>query len=292
MQILHLGLHKTGTTSLQKNLFQKNGVLYHGMHEPAWQSRKKAWLDFFMGQDRAPLPGGENFIYSYEATLLRCGGLDAATGIARTIAGSFNNPTVLITVREPSALLVSAYFQSLRLRRSALGFRNGRPVFQQSVRFMPFEAWWEHLIHEPGISLAGLLDYAQLRAAFETWLEPQQIVFLKLEELSGKSPGYADKLRKIGCAPAALDDFLSAPPENTGAGKKLQRERALWSWLGWRLAQRGLARPMGTALRATGLMRPAEKILYGGSVGAKRRIDERLLEEIKERFRPGFDSLV
>ncbi len=292
MQILHLGLHKTGTTSLQKNLFPLCKIPYQGMHSPDWQACKNDWLDFFTGKDNSPLPSDTSFIYSYEATLLRSGGLESAGSVAQQIARSFSNPTVLITVREPSALLISAYFQSLRLRRSALGFRNGEPVYRQSVRFMPFEEWWERLDGNTEISLAGLLDFERLRAEFESWLAPEQIVFLKLEALRDRNPAYLSKLRKIGCPAEALENFFSAPAENSGSDKKLLRERAALSRLGWQLTKPGLSYPLSLALRATGLMRPAEKIIYGGKAAAQKRISVRVLQGIQERYRPGYDALV
>lgn len=158
---------------------------------------------------------------------------------------------------------------------------------------MPFEEWWKQLAGNSGSSLAGLLDYSRLRAEFASWLAPEQIVFLKLEELRDKNPAYLSKLQKIGCPPAALQNFLSAPAENTGSEKKLLRERAALSRLGWQLTKPGMmSYPLSLALRAAGLLRPAEKIIYGGRDTARKRISKGVLEDIREKFRPGFDSLV
>lgn len=291
MQIFHLGLHKTGTTSLQRNLFSRSNIPYHGLHGPDWQTLREPWLEFFRGMGVAPLPRDGSFIYSYEATLLRCGGLAGASMVARQIARNFSTPAVLVTVREPSALLVSAYFQSLRLRRSALGFSNGKPAFRKPVRFMPFEEWWERLARERETSLAGLLDYNDLKSALGEWLQPHQILFLKLETLSARDQSYADRLSQLGFSQSALAGFLAAPPENTGSGKKLQKERLLLSRLGRQCDRLGIASPIGAMLRATGLIRPVEQLLYSGKAGGRSRIDTCLLEEIQAEFRPGFDLL-
>lgn len=291
MQIFHLGLHKTGTTSLQKNLFAVGSLPYHGLHGPSWASERQPWMDFFAGKGPAPLPQSDDFVFSYEAALLRSGGLSGVDCVARQIATSFSAPRVLITVREPSSLLVSAYFQSLRLRRSAMGFRAGEAVYRDSVRFLYFEEWWNKLAASPEISLAGLLDYPRLRAALEKWLGPEGVVFLKLEELAKRTPSCSQKLQHLGFAPDAIDAFLHAPPENTGADKKLQKEQPAMFAIGRRLAQAGMSRPLSLALRATGLMHPAEKLLYGGGFEAKSRIDPQLLAGIREKYRPGFESL-
>lgn len=291
MQIFHLGLHKTGTTTLQRNLFSKGNIPYHGLHGTDWQALREPWLEFFRGDGIAPVQRDSSLIYSYEATLLRCGGLAGASTVARQIARNFSNPAVVVTVREPSALLVSAYFQSLRLRRSALGFSNGKPAFRKSVRFMPFEAWWERLARERETSLAGLLDYNGLKSALGEWLQPHQILFLKLETLSARDQSYADRLSQLGFSQSAIASFLAAPPENTGSGKKLQKERPLLSRLGRQCDRLGIASTIGAVLRATGLIRPAEQLLYSGKARGRSRIDACLLEEIQAEFRPGFDLL-
>jgi len=295
MQIFHLGLHKTGTTSLQKNLFSKSQFLYHGPTSCLWKSNKhirKEWYDFFMGQGAAPVTRNEHFIYSSEGTLLRCGGLSGAENVARQIAKNFSDPKVLITVREPSALLISAYFQSLPMRKYALGFlTHQEPAFHQSVRFMPFEEWWERLTDTSDISLAGLLEYNKLRASLETWLKPDQIVFLKLEALIERNPGYTNKLRQLGFDGEALEDFLLLPPENAGSSKELTRENPRIAKLGNRLAKSGLANTLGTILRTTGLMRTAEKIIYSGKGGARSRINNQVLDEIRIKFRQGYESI-
>lgn len=299
MQIFHLGLHKTGTTSLQKNLFYRSQFLYHGPSGHLWKSNKNikyGWYDFFMGQRKAPLSGNEQFIYSSEGTLLRCGGMSGVENVARQIANNFSDPRVLITVREPSALLVSAYFQSLLMRRYAIGFDGPqKPVFQKSVRFIAFEEWWGLLTDASETSLAGLLDYIKLQATFEQWLKPHQIVFLKLEDLVGTTPvgdpGYTDTLRNLGFGEIELEGFLSMPPENTGFGKELQRARPLLSQMGKRLEALRIAGPIGKTLRATRLMRYVEKILYSGEACEKLKINHQLLNNIKNNYRVGFDVI-
>lgn len=291
MQIFHLGLHKTGTTSLQKNLFAAGDLPYQGLHGTGWDLHRQDWLDFFIGRRAAPLGRDEHFIFSYEAALLRSGGISGAGRLARQLATGFSSPRVMITVREPAALLVSAYFQSLRLRRSAMGFSEGEPVHRGSVRFMHFEEWWNMLAAAPEVSLAGLLDYPQLKATLEKELGPDRVVFLKLEEIAGKTASCREKLLRLGFGEVAIDAFLNAPPENTGEDKKLQRERPLLHAIGRRLDRAGLSRPLSLMLRSTALMRPAEKLLYGGRLEAKSRIDPRLLDDIREKYRPGFESL-
>lgn len=291
MHIFHLGLHKTGTTSLQKNLFAVGKATYHGQRGPAWDSHRQAWLDFFTGRHTAPLSWKDNFVFSYEGSLLRSGGMSGVERLARHIAENFGDAKILITVREPSALLVSAYFNSLRLRRSAMGFRNGEPVFRESVRFMHFEEWWRKLRISPEISLAGLLDYSSLRTALEKWIDPEQVFFLKLEEMADRSQSYSAKLLKLGFDQGSIDRLLLAPPENTGVGKRLQKERPFVFALGRKLAQTGMARPLSFALRASGLIRPAEKILYGGNYRARSQIDQKLLDDIRDEYRAAFESL-
>lgn len=291
MQIFHLGLHKTGTTSLQKHLFRKSAIPYHGLHSPTWESSKSDWMDFFMESGRPPLSRNQSFVFSCEPTLLRCGGLSGIDQITSKITQNFSDPTILISIREPSALLVSAYFHSLKLRRAALGFHGGKHAYDHSLRFISFKDWWNLLEANRNISLAGLLDYPSLKQAFERRISSQRVVFLKLEDLASNNPVYREKLLQLGFEDSLVDSFISAPPENTGSTRKLQRERPKLSRLGRQLTKIGLSHSIEKILASTGLLRPAEKILYGGAATAKSQIDVELLSEIRERYRSGFELL-
>lgn len=225
--VLHVGLHKTATTSLQMNLFRRGVRPYFGLHgAPDWQTARRAW--FLALLQGAPMPApsqGKPFVFSDESVLLRAGGLAGATALATSIRDKVPNARLLLTARKPSSLLVSTYFQSLRVRRIAIGFRDGRPVHSSSVRFTDFGQWWELAQANRQVSIAGLIDYAELLARLRGVLGEGAVEVLPVEWIRHAPERYKATLCRLGFDNEEVTRFLAAPPENTRASKSLDRAR-------------------------------------------------------------------
>ena len=228
MQLFHLGFSKTGTKSLQRNLFIRCPREYFGNCTAAFNyggSLRAQWNRFLCGAADRSLSALRNtdFIFSQEGTFLLCGGMRNVERIAQTIATVFKDPRILLTTREPARLLASAYFQSLRLRRIALGFRDSLPLRRKSVQFVGFREWWNLLKENEDVSYAGLLDYPRVVAALAKYIDRKRITVLPLEWMKSDQPKYVNALRDLGFDERQVADFLAAPPENAGANKLLRR---------------------------------------------------------------------
>ncbi len=264
VSVVHLGLHKTATTSLQLNLFRKaTNRPYVGLHGTRdWERVRGAWFDALIGGDAAPgMPAP--LVFSDESVLLRAGGVVGLDSLAKAVARVFPSCKIALTVRRPSSLLVSTYFQSLRGRRIALGFRGGRPVCDESLRFCSFDEWWRRLASDPDASLCGLLAYRRVAAAFENALGRDAVEVLPIEWLRDQPGRYAAGLERLGFEPADMRAFLAAGPENVRGSKTLDRMRpSAWN-IGRLIESRGLgawpARLMPGPLRSL-----AERAIYSG----------------------------
>ena len=235
--VVHVGLHKTATTSLQMNLFRHGARPYFGLHgAPGWETERRAWFPALMaGGDMPDQAAGKPFVFSDESILLRAGGLSGATALATSIRDRMPNAKLVLTVRKPSALLVSTYYQSLRVRRIAIGFRDGRALHASSLRFADFGQWWALAEAHRERSVAGLIDYPELLGRLRRVLGEDAVEVLAVEWIRHAPERYAATLGRLGFAGAEVASFLSAPAENTRASKSLDRARpwafAAGQWL-------------------------------------------------------------
>ena len=292
--VLHVGLHKTATTSLQMNLFRRSGRPYFGLHgAPGWETARRAWFPALMsGGDLPAHAAGKPFVFSDESILLRAGGLAGATALATSIRDRLPNARLVLTVRKPSALLVSTYFQSLRVRRIAIGFRDGRALQPSSLRFTDFGQWWALAQAHRERSVAGLIDYPELLGRLRAVLGQDAVEVLAVEWIRQAPERYAAALGRLGFADAEVASFLSAPAENTRASKSLDRARPWAFAAGRRLAS---ADPQGKF--GQWLPGPAKALLERALYSAPRAArpvggpEPELLARIDALYAPGWDRI-
>lgn len=293
--VVHVGLHKTATTSLQLNLFRHGARPYFGLHgAPAWETARRAWFPALMGGGDVPAhAAGNSFVFSDESILLRAGGLAGATALATSIRDSMPNAKLVLTVRKPSALLVSTYFQSLRVRRIAIGFRDGRAVHASSLRFADFGQWWALAEANRERSIAGLIDYPELLGRLRRVLGEDAVEVLAMEWIRQAPDRYAAALDRLGFADGEVASFLSAPAENTRASKSLDRVRP-WAFA----AGRWFASADPNGKIGQWLPGPArsiiERLIYsapksGSPTGGP---ELSLLAEIDETYRSGWEQVL
>jgi hypothetical protein len=236
--VVHVGLHKTATTSLQLNLFKNSARPYFGLHcSPGWETERLEWFPALMSGGFPPPQAGDGpFVFSDESILLRAGGLEGVTTLATSIRDRFSNPRVLVTARKPSLLLVSTYFQSLRVRRIAIGFRNGQAICQDSLRFADFANWWVLAKVNYQNSIAGLVDYAELLSRLRGVLGTDGVEVLPVEWINSAPDKYTNGLRRLGFTDEEATNFLGTSAENTRDSKSLDRARPWLYAAGKRLA--------------------------------------------------------
>jgi hypothetical protein len=283
MKLFHIGAHKTGTTTLQHHLFRNAGLPYFGMEvDGEWRLDRIPWLQYLL-EEKGELPTRERaFIFSEEGLLLRAG-MQGATALAKQIA-SLADTSILITIREPSALLKSAYYQSLPLRGSALGYSEGRQLWPApSTRYQDFSEWWGRQQEAIDISLAGLLNYSLLYEKLRAVLGAQRIRFLPVEWLQDRPKMYAQSLVNLGFPSHLVDKFLNAPAENTSHGKRLkylhpavyklfkQSRVPRHHWLEW-VARKPI---LGT---------PVTRLMYSGSEHSVGAPSKELLTDIRRSY--------
>jgi len=227
-QILHLGHFKTGSTGLQRLVFRQGPLPYHGINDGTPADNALRWVEELRSERLDPAWHRRDFVFSNESGLLRFGGREALDAAARGIVRRFADPHVLITVRDPARVLISAYVQSLRVRRETTGDLRGR----FSYRFLPFDAWCRLLLRREHVSLAGLLAYADVADVLRRHLGGDRVTILPLE-LTGTHPGrYRAALVHLGFDAAAVDGFLRHPPVNSTTDRPLRRPAAVFHGLG------------------------------------------------------------
>ncbi|MFN3857424.1 MAG: hypothetical protein ACK4RV_06700 [Caulobacter sp.] len=220
MQLLHLGLWKTATTGFQELIFKPDTRRpYYGVKGEQTDAWRHGWIrrlvDGQLGGDWA----AGDYVFSDESALVRMGGRANLGAVGRSIARSFKSPKVLLTVREPASLLVSAYFQSVAVRGRAVGDGDHGP----SYRFVKFPDWWRVLKARHETSLAGLLDYVSVRDQLARAIGPENVSISPLEEMTSNAEGFRDTMLGLGCDAGLVSRFLAHPRVNSTTGRRLRR---------------------------------------------------------------------
>jgi hypothetical protein len=285
MQIIHLGFWKAANTSLRRRVFRDANMPFLGAGSV---SSEAATSEEFEPDQVLRLVRGETVpelecwrsqpcILSHAGGLVRSGGLAGLDAVAKAISNGFSDPVLVLTVRDQERLLTSTYFQSLNVRRRALGLRNGRER-QQNPRFMSFSTWWRAMVAREDYSLAGLLRYRSLIKRLERSLPRERIVLLPLEWITQDPARYKQELLRLGLPVSSVDTFLTSPPLNTGSSKKLRKERPSLRVVGQILATMG-------ALRAVERRREIHHFiknkLYSGAVQSTPRGLDTVRDDIR-----------
>jgi len=227
-QVLHLGHFKTGSTGLQRLVFRRGPLPYHGINDGGPPEAVQAWIEDLRQGRLGAAWKSQDFVYSNESGLLRLGGRQELDTIGRCLVEQFSDPHVVLTVREPANLLASAYVQSLRVRRQATGDFSGRSAY----RFLTFDQWWRVLVKHEGCSLAGLLDYGATVTALHRCLGPTRVTVLPLEMTTTDPERYRAAVVRLGFPAVAVTEFLTRPPLNSTADRLLRRPAMLFDGMG------------------------------------------------------------
>lgn len=201
--IIHVGLPKTATTTLQRHVFSDApGGLSVGKPNIFSESGRRLFsesdlLALFWSSDvsrfgeaesklrrvfREASKGGKTLILSHEGIGYVNVPLLLHREFAHRISRAIPEAEVLLTIRNQLALLRSVYMQSDRMMYAALGWP--RNVTKRSLsRRLPFRDWIESLIRNPEQTLLSVLDYDALYETYAERIGPSQVTMIASEEL-------------------------------------------------------------------------------------------------------------
>jgi hypothetical protein len=194
----HIGLHKTGTTFLQRLVFPRlEEVTYL-----TWRN-----LEYFLRlrNDRRYLVSCEGFSGKTFARLgERCAGLDR-------LGAMFPRAKVIVGFRRHGSLLASLYSQYLRY--------GGKGQFLDFIALS--DSQQDALLSRADISFRGLLE------TIESSFGRPAFAFDMHHAFREPSLFLQDLCSFVGCRPGRAGEAFGAPPRNTG----LLRRQA--EWLRW-----------------------------------------------------------
>jgi hypothetical protein len=184
MLLLHVGLSKSGTTALQQLFFAKHPLIRNvGKPDYAQDQRMMALRNWVMGEGPAdpardafrhcvaPLLAGPNPVVISEENF--SAKVPERRAAARRLYDMFGGARILITVREPVAMLESLYIAWL----THAGNR---------YPYMPIEAWLEHqwrLWQDDGDSYMFRADGAAIADIYAGHFGAENVKIMLFEQL-------------------------------------------------------------------------------------------------------------
>jgi hypothetical protein len=245
--ILHCGLARTGTSTLQEHVFPAlSGVAFLGLPAPTpaldWAIRHICQADtLYLEPERlaatfdaaisATAPS-DSVVISYENFLLYKS-KDKGV-IAERLKALFPDASVLIVLRRQESMIVSRYLTNMRknIKRRAL---------------LPFDEWWEVERREAYRSVFDDLRYGPMVDYYATLFGRERVQELLFEELQADPATYAARLaRFLGADLGQLRSALEGHRENAAMSASRYR---FWRLFGHLLPRR-LARELAIHLPA------------------------------------------
>jgi len=253
--VLHIGMPKTGTTTLQELLFAKHpGIFYLGKNK-AWQNPKQCrtsdvyrflapslWADTKGTSSKTNAPILREVIADASSTQVLLGSWEGLSSVPlgqhaemlRSLVDSFGGCKILMCLRNPLTLMPSLYLQSLRGRQS----EKNQKLLQKGW-YCEIDVWLNRWKSKGGFE--GLLAYSErIRNSIEMIGRENVAIFL-YEDLCRDSDQFVRGL----CQFIGIDEDLGV--SLVGQGHRHKRltqgqvdfmksvERSAWKrWcLGW-----------------------------------------------------------
>ena len=229
--VFHVGLPKTGTTTLQKAVFPAlSGVAYAGKRIPGYGFATQelgAALSSVISADSAlvdPVPalreaierlrapcGVSTLVVSTES-LAHPAARDLGLVAAR-LAAAVPDARILITLRAQESLVLSWYRSHGRFAQYLFTHKSESERLDGSLTQ---RAWWDLVAREPRAGLLAMLDYDRLVECY-TQRFARGVTLLPLELLSTDSKEYAARLAAVlEVAPSECAARLTNAHENRG----------------------------------------------------------------------------
>jgi hypothetical protein len=294
---IHIGLPRTGTTTLQTRLFAAHSQInYLGIfkrQKPRWsrqyvlQCRDVVTTDLMnrlMFGDPTTAPAeasrvvwsdirlchpGKRTVWSWEGLTADVHEMRARR--ARLLAEVAKPAKVLVTIRHPVSLLESTYFQILR--------RNNRGRRLRQVWYQPIDTWLEQ--HWQG-EIAPLLDYARTIDLYCGLFGRDAVHILLYEHLRGDAEAY---FRSV-CGILGIDEREGTARtagwrDNEASAALIDTVRRVGGgWLGRLRVRLAVARQLRGTLRPTkGSRMPRIGAAGRAAVAERTRAGNRMLAE-------------
>jgi hypothetical protein len=215
---IHVGVLKSGTTTLQNALF--------GRH-PEINALAKPYSDGTLdpGVVKA-LRKADNHDYDHTATkqhlhaaldnlaranvlsdeTLCSGPMPSITAIR--LRDIFPNVRIMLTIRNQLTAIPSVYANHARQLKNVPGRWNGR--------YVSFEEWFEFVSSRPGESYLAVIDYWRLYQIYAKVFGPEQVGVFAVEEMFKSLDRFADRLGKfLGLDSASIRSQLSSQRHNS-----------------------------------------------------------------------------
>ena len=246
--VLHIGLPKTGTTTLQKAVFPRlPRVAYAGKSLPAHafatQELSSAMAAVVSGDtilgDTAPQlsraverlreqVGSSTLLISTEALAHPCA-RDIGV-VARRLSDAVPDARILLTLRAQDSLALSWFRSHGRFAQFLLLLKG------ESERLPPMldqRAWWGFVEREPRAGLLAMLDFDAVCAGYER-LFAGRVTVLPLELLAADPAAYCARLASVLAVPASeCSALLVNVHENRGLTAREVRAATLLARLGF-----------------------------------------------------------
>ncbi len=229
--VFHVGLPKTGTTTLQKAVFPRlAGVAYAGKRIPGYGFATTALGEAIaatISADSAladPAPqlaaaiaelraqcGTSTLVISTES-LAHPAARDLGL-VAHRLARAASDARILITLREQESLALS-WFRSHG--RFAQYLFTHKSEAERIPAQLTQRAWWDLVVREPRAGLLATLDFDAIVSCYERHFDGR-VTVLPLELLSRDAASYAARLASVLEVPAsACAPHLADAHENRG----------------------------------------------------------------------------
>ncbi len=288
--VLHIGLPKTGTTTLQRAVFPRlASVVYagkdassHRFVTPELGAAMAAVVssDTILGEV-APRLGraiaalretasASTLLISTEALAHPCArdiGL-----VASRLALAVPDARILITLRAQDSLALS-WFRSHGRFAQYLFLHKGES--ERVPALLEQHAWWRFVVRESRAGLLAMLDFDVVCAAYEAKFA-RRVTVLPLELLSADRVDYCARLGSaLGVSGAECSELLGHARENHGLSRREVSLARLLARLG--ISMEFLEFRGRSAFR---------RFLAAGSP-ADRALNEEIVSELRERFAAG-----
>ena len=232
MFCVHIGLPKTGTTTLQKHLFEKHpdvtflGLFGHKYRDPRLEQlvssirldpagRYNADLSRELLQASVPSRAdAQHTVLLSDARLTQRVNREKAhirvikevddETIARRLRDLFGRSKILITIRSQYDLLWSWYLHDRR-----------------NIIIQP-DRWIEAQLNDGDVGRLGALKYDELVERYRRLFEPENVGFFALEEMKADVEGFARKLSAfLGINGDESARLLTGQHENVRASRRM-----------------------------------------------------------------------
>ena len=245
--VLHIGLPKTGTTTLQKSVFPAlSGVAYAGKRIPGYGFATRdlgAAIGAVISADSAladPVPalaaaiddmraqcGASTLVISTES-LAHPSARDLGL-VADRLARAVPDARILITLRAQEQLALSWYRSHGRFAQYL--FTHKRES-ERIAAHLSQRQWWDLVARESRAGLLAVLDFDALAACYAQRFAGR-VTLLPLELLASDRGAYAARLSAALEVPAsACAPLLEAPRENSGLSAREVRASRILARIG------------------------------------------------------------